>query len=162
MDTLTECDSFRNPTPQTHDALSRSPKSACAHRLPPFSTKSPIVRQDKPSQAPQASHSSPHLHTSLPPPTMSTTPLFPPHLLSPSLSSSLPSTYTLRPLQKSDRANLLSVLSVLTTVGEISEEAWNERYDYLARHNDTYFILVVCDGEGRVVGTGGVVVERKL
>ncbi|KAL9008402.1 MAG: hypothetical protein Q9173_006473, partial [Seirophora scorigena] len=57
---------------------------------------------------------------------------------------------------------MLDVLRVLTTVGDISEKAWNERYDWLARRGDEYYILVVCNTEKKVVGTGAVVVERKL
>ncbi|KAI4094957.1 MAG: hypothetical protein L6R37_007144 [Teloschistes peruensis] len=94
-------------------------------------------------------------------------PLFSPSLL-PSLSSlpsapTLPKDYTLRPLQRSDyNSGLLDVLRVLTTVGEISKERWDERYDWMARRGDEYFVVVVCDGEGRCVGTGCVVVERKM
>lgn len=69
----------------------------------------------------------------------------------------------MRPLQRSDyRAGVLDVLKVLTTVGDVSEQAWIERYDWMAKRGDEYYILVVCDGEGKVVGTGCVVVERKL
>ena len=57
---------------------------------------------------------------------------------------------------------MLDVLRVLTTVGDITEEQWNERYEWMSKRNDEYFILVVQDGEGKVVGTGAVVVERKL
>ena len=57
---------------------------------------------------------------------------------------------------------MLDVLKVLTTVGDISEAAWTERFDYMASSKGTYYILVVLDGEGKVVGTGGVVVERKF
>lgn len=51
---------------------------------------------------------------------------------------------------------------MLTTVGEISEEAWNDEYDERGKVFDTYYTLVVCDGEGKVVGTGTLVKERKL
>lgn len=60
------------------------------------------------------------------------------------------------------------MLKVLTTVGDISEEKWNERYDWMSKRNDEYFLLCILDGsgnesgEGRIVGTGAVVVERKL
>ncbi|KAL8889809.1 MAG: hypothetical protein Q9215_002951, partial [Flavoplaca cf. flavocitrina] len=54
------------------------------------------------------------------------------------------------------------VLRVLTTVGDISESAWNERYDWLARRGDEYYIIVICDGEKKVVGTGAVIIERKF
>lgn len=69
----------------------------------------------------------------------------------------------MRPLQRSDyKAGVLDVLKVLTTVGDISEQAWTERYDWMAKRGDEYYILVVCDGDGKVVGTGCVVAERKL
>ena len=32
----------------------------------------------------------------------------------------------------------------------------------MANRNDTYYVLVVCDGTNTVVGTGAVVVERKF
>lgn len=92
-----------------------------------------------------------------------TGPLFPTTLISPDVSSALPENYTIRPLQRSDyKAGMLDVLRVLTTVGDIGEKAWNERYDWLARRGDEYYILVVCNAEKKVVGTGAVVVERKL
>ena len=90
-------------------------------------------------------------------------PLFTPSLISPTVLSALPENYTMRPLQRSDyAAGVLDVLRVLTTVGEVTEEAWTERYDWMAKRGDEYYILVVCDGKGKVVGTGCVMVERKL
>ena len=69
----------------------------------------------------------------------------------------------MRPLERTDyAAGFLDVLKVLTTVGDISEGKWTERYDWMAKRGDEYFVLVVCDGEGKVVGTGSVIVERKL
>ena len=69
----------------------------------------------------------------------------------------------MRPLQRTDySAGFLDVLKVLTTVGDISEEKWMERYDWMAKRGDEYFVLVICDGDEKVVGTGTVVVERKL
>ena len=56
----------------------------------------------------------------------------------------------------------LNVLRVLTTVGDITPEAFNARFDFMASRNDTYYVLVVCDGSGEVVGTGQVMVERKF
>lgn len=69
----------------------------------------------------------------------------------------------MRPLQRSDyKAGVLDVLKVLTTVGDVPEQAWTERYDWMAKRGDEYYILVVCDGGEKVVGTGCVMVERKL
>jgi len=56
----------------------------------------------------------------------------------------------------------LDCLRVLTTVGEPSKLAFNERYDFMASRNDTYYILVICDSVSKVVGTGAVIVERKF
>jgi len=69
----------------------------------------------------------------------------------------------MRPLQRSDfGAGFLDVLRVLTTVGDVAEEGWNAHYDWMSRRDDTYYIVVVVDGEGKVVGCGTLVVERKL
>jgi glucosamine-phosphate N-acetyltransferase len=90
-------------------------------------------------------------------------PLFSTTLISDAVKRALPENYTIRPLQRSDyQAGVLDVLRVLTSVGDISEEAWTERYDWMAKRGDEYFVLIVCDGEGKVVGTGCVMAERKL
>lgn len=95
--------------------------------------------------------------------THASSPLFSPSLISPDVVSALPPKYTIRPLQRSDyQAGVLDVLRVLTNVGDITEEAWDERFSWMAKKEDEYHILVICNGEGKVVGTGGVVVERKL
>ncbi|MCJ1335791.1 Glucosamine-phosphate N-acetyltransferase-like protein [Bachmanniomyces sp. S44760] len=89
--------------------------------------------------------------------------LFSANLISPAVSSSLPEGYIIRPLQSSDyHAGMLDVLSVLTTVGEISEKAFTERYNWMKSRGGEYFVLVVLDGKGKVVGTGCVFVERKF
>lgn len=100
---------------------------------------------------------------------MSDEPLFSPSLISPSVAAELPENYTIRPLRRSDyHQGFLDVLRVLTTVGDISEQKWNERYEWMSKRNDEYFLLCILDGsgkgvgEGRIVGTGAVVVERKL
>jgi GNAT superfamily N-acetyltransferase len=51
---------------------------------------------------------------------------------------------------------------VLTTVGEPTLEEFNARYDFMASRNDTYYVLVICDSQNVVVGTGAVIVERKF
>jgi len=90
------------------------------------------------------------------------TPLFPPSLLPPSVLAALPPNYTIRPLLRSDyHLSFLDVLRVLTSVGDITLPQWNERYDWMAGR-DEYYILVVLDDRGRIVGTGALVVERKF
>jgi glucosamine-phosphate N-acetyltransferase len=91
------------------------------------------------------------------------TPLFPPSLISPDVLAVLPSDYTIRPLHRSDyQRGYLDVLRVLTTVGDITEAQWNSRYEWIRARSDEYYLLVVCDGEDRIVGTGSLIVERKF
>ena len=73
----------------------------------------------------------------------------------------------MRPLQKADYfEGFLEVLRVLTVVGDISEEAWTERYNWMETRNDEYFLIVIVDQSReagkQVVGSGALVVERKL
>ncbi|EED19333.1 glucosamine 6-phosphate acetyltransferase, putative [Talaromyces stipitatus ATCC 10500] len=90
-------------------------------------------------------------------------PLFSPSLISAEIQSVLPEGYSARPLRRSDfHLGYLDVLRVLTTVGDISEAMWNERYNYLYKRNDEYYMIVICDGTGKIVGTGSLIVERKF
>ena len=76
-------------------------------------------------------------------------PLFSEGLISSAVKAALPENYSMRPLRRSDyKAGVLDVLRVLTSVGDISEEAWTERYDWMAKRGDEYFVLVVCDTTG--------------
>ena len=90
-------------------------------------------------------------------------PLFSSRLISPEVLAALPPGYTIRPLCRSDfQRGYLDVLRVLTTVGEVSDEQWNQRYDWISSRNDEYYLLVVCDEAERIVGTGSLIVERKF
>lgn len=88
--------------------------------------------------------------------------LFGDELISPEVAKALPEGYKIRALRQSDfKAGFLDCLRVLTTVGDITEEAFAERFAWLSRQDGGYYILVIEDG-GRVVGTGALIVERKL
>jgi glucosamine-phosphate N-acetyltransferase len=89
--------------------------------------------------------------------------LFNSDLVSPTIAASLPESYTLRSLRKSDYARgFLDCLRVLTTVGDITEAQWDERYNWMnTQGKGGYYLLVVDDGK-RIVGTGALIVERKL
>lgn len=95
-----------------------------------------------------------------------TDPLFDPSLISPSVAAALPEAYTIRPLQRGDHAaGFLDVLRVLTTVGEVSADAFEARFDEMRQNGKGAVgshVLVILDGEGRIVGTGALLVERKL
>ncbi|KAF8250439.1 acyl-CoA N-acyltransferase [Wilcoxina mikolae CBS 423.85] len=95
--------------------------------------------------------------------TTTTMPLFPSSLLPPAPSLELPEGYTIRPLERTDyAAGFLDVLRVLTKVGEISETAWTERYDWMSQRSEEYFVICVVNGSGTIVGVGSLVVERKF
>jgi glucosamine-phosphate N-acetyltransferase len=89
--------------------------------------------------------------------------LFTDNLISPTIAATLPPTYILRPLRKSDYAiGFLDVLRVLTTVGDITEEEWNGRYDWMNNQGKGGYYIMVIEDQGRIVGTGALLVERKL
>ncbi|KAL1970326.1 hypothetical protein VTN77DRAFT_5486 [Rasamsonia byssochlamydoides] len=109
------------------------------------------------------SNEKPAAAAAAPPSSVDDEPLFSPSLISPDVLAALPAGYTARPLRRSDyHRGYLDVLRVLTTVGDISFDKWNERYDFMKRRNDEYYLLVICDGTGRIVGTGSLIVERKF
>ncbi|KAF9919361.1 Glucosamine-phosphate N-acetyltransferase-like protein [Lobosporangium transversale] len=114
--------------------------------------------------------------------------LFDPALIPAELQDVLPPGYVVRPLAKTDnqvRSNtsFLKTLEVLTTVGNISDEAFQNRFQYLQERNDQYYTIVIEDmnvpatsatsatsstpylvtpGRGKIVAAGTVFVERKF
>jgi glucosamine-phosphate N-acetyltransferase len=89
--------------------------------------------------------------------------LFSTDLVLPKVQETLPSGYKFRPLERSDFNNgHLTVLADLCYMGEISEEQWVERFDLMKKLEGTYYILVVVDESGKIVGTGSLMVEKKL
>jgi glucosamine-phosphate N-acetyltransferase len=50
---------------------------------------------------------------------------------------------------------------VLTHVGDLTVEQFNERYDEMKEGRGTYYLLVI-EHENRIVGTGSLIVEKKL
>lgn len=89
--------------------------------------------------------------------------LFFDELLSPEVSEALPQGYKIRSLRRTDYdAGFLDCLRVLTTVGEISEQQWQDQYDWITKRDGSYYILVVEDDKGKIVGCGSLIAERKL
>ncbi|KAG0281781.1 Glucosamine-phosphate N-acetyltransferase-like protein [Linnemannia exigua] len=114
--------------------------------------------------------------------------LFDPALIPASIQESLPAGYVVRPLARSDNqvrsnSSFLKTLEVLTTVGTISDEAFQRRFQYLKEHSDQYYTIVIEDmnvpptsagsatssspslvtpGRGKIVAAGTVLVERKF
>ena len=97
---------------------------------------------------------------------MTDTGIFSADLLSPEVQAELPPGYKFRALRRTDYdTGFLDCLRVLTTVGEISKAQFEAQYDTMSRPESGYYILVVEDtniSPPRVVGTGAVIVERKL
>ncbi|KAF2672252.1 acyl-CoA N-acyltransferase [Microthyrium microscopicum] len=93
--------------------------------------------------------------------------LFSDDLISPEVQSSLPEGYIARPLQRTDfQHGHLDVLRDLAVVGDITEEAWVERYDWMASCHGSYYVLVFVDTKAepskQIVATGTLIVERKF
>ncbi|KAL2020483.1 hypothetical protein VTK56DRAFT_8368 [Thermocarpiscus australiensis] len=92
--------------------------------------------------------------------------IFSAELLSPEVQSALPKGYKLRALRRSDfDTGFLDCLRVLTTVGDVRREQFEERFDWLSKQDGSYFIIVIEDtnrSPARVVGTGALLVERKF
>ena len=88
--------------------------------------------------------------------------LFDPSLISREASASFPDSFVIRPLAKSDYAKgYLDCLRILTWVGDLTENEFNERYDDMVQAKGVYFLLVI-QHDNRIVGTGSLVVEKKL
>ena len=92
--------------------------------------------------------------------------LFSADLISPSVLAALPEGYVARPLQRTDfKERHLDVIRDLAYVGDITEEMWIERFDLMHSCKGTYYIVVIVDENregGKIVGTGTLVVEKKL
>jgi len=89
--------------------------------------------------------------------------LFSPSLISPNVVSALPEGYTIRPLQRADfSSGFLDVLRVLTHVGDVTQQEFEKRFDEMKAGAGGYHILVILDAEQKIVGTGALIVERKL
>ena len=60
---------------------------------------------------------------------------------------------------------ILECVEAYATVGEISREQFEDQYKWMASQNGGYYILVIEDSSKEkpvVVGTGALIVERKL
>lgn len=76
--------------------------------------------------------------------------------------SSLPLGYTFRPLSRNDGdSGHLETLQDLAFVGKVSPEQFVEQFDYMKSCPKTYFVLVI-EHDAKVIGTGTLLVERKL
>ncbi|KAF9548625.1 Glucosamine-phosphate N-acetyltransferase-like protein, partial [Lunasporangiospora selenospora] len=111
--------------------------------------------------------------------------LFDPAIIPDHLQQVLPPGHFVRPLSRSDNqlrhnTSFLKTLEVLTVVGDIEPVKFEERFQYLQKHNDQYFTIVIEDmnaptsspnqdvlelvppGRGKIVAAGTVLIERKF
>ena len=70
----------------------------------------------------------------------------------------------MRPLSLGDfHRGFLPLLSQLTTVGEVSQEQWQQRFNRMLSMQGTYIVTVIEDtNSGQVVGSATLVVEDKF
>lgn len=88
--------------------------------------------------------------------------LFPASFIPLSVQDSLPDGFVIRPLTRHDYGKgFYDCLRVLTWVGEPTESEYLQRFDEMAAAKDTYFFAVF-EYQDRIVGTGCLVVEKKL
>lgn len=89
--------------------------------------------------------------------------LFSPSLIDESARSSVPDGYTVRPLSRNDHCKgFFECLQSLTWTGQVTEARFHERFDWMTSKGEGWFYNVVLEHEGKIVGTGVVIVERKL
>ncbi|KAI9511989.1 glucosamine 6-phosphate N-acetyltransferase [Russula earlei] len=95
--------------------------------------------------------------------------LFPAELIPQHVKDELPPDLHIRPLASTDyERGHLSVLSVLTQAPDVGAQAWAAQFNSMRGGGAggvpaTYYILVVVSREtDRIVGTGGVFIERKF
>eukprot|EP01097_Dermamoeba_algensis_P010662 TRINITY_DN7954_c0_g1_i1.p1 TRINITY_DN7954_c0_g1~~TRINITY_DN7954_c0_g1_i1.p1 ORF type:complete len:182 (-),score=44.52 TRINITY_DN7954_c0_g1_i1:113-622(-) len=79
-------------------------------------------------------------------------------------ASEIDPTLVVRPLCSDDyKKGHCEILGQLTEVGQVTQEQWLERFEYMRKHNDSYFIVVIEDSKkGKIIASGTVMVERKF
>lgn len=89
--------------------------------------------------------------------------LFSPSLIDKSVQDSLKAGLTLRPLNRNDyHKGYFDNLKALTWVGDVSHEQFLEHFDWMKTKGEGWFYNVVIEDEGRIVGNGVLIVERKF
>ncbi|KAH7890457.1 acyl-CoA N-acyltransferase [Phlebopus sp. FC_14] len=90
--------------------------------------------------------------------------MFPQELISPEVSKQMPPELAIRPLASTDYGRgHLSVLSVLSVVNDLGEEAWMAQFNAMRATPRTYYSIVIVDkASDRIVGVGTVFIERKF
>lgn len=94
---------------------------------------------------------------------MSQQPLFDPSLIAATIHDAAPAGYTFRPVRRDDYSKgYFDCLSTLTWVASPTQEQFEEQYDWMTSRGSEWFYNVIIECEGKIVGTGVLIVERKL
>lgn len=89
--------------------------------------------------------------------------LFSPDLISAEVAASLPESFTIRPLEREDyHKGFFECIQVLTSTGDVTEEKFRERYDWMKNQGNGIHYFLVIEHENQIVGTGTLMVEKKL
>ncbi|KAI5167460.1 glucosamine-phosphate N-acetyltransferase [Nematocida sp. AWRm78] len=71
--------------------------------------------------------------------------------------------FTIRKLKREDLTEeYFSLLSVLTEAPFPGKEQVDKMYEYMQAHEETYNVFVVCSPEGKLVGSGTLLIEKKF
>ncbi|KAG6331305.1 hypothetical protein ID866_7784 [Astraeus odoratus] len=90
--------------------------------------------------------------------------MFSQELISSEVAEQLPPGLTIRPLASTDyKRGHFSVLSVLSVVNDLGEDAWVAQFHAMRATPKTYYSLVIVDqATDQIVGVGTVFLERKF
>jgi glucosamine-phosphate N-acetyltransferase len=89
--------------------------------------------------------------------------LFSTSLISPTIVASFPRSYSIRPLERDDYSKgFFECLKVLTSTGDVTEKRFRELYDWMSTQGRGIHFMLVIEHDNRIVGTGALLVERKL
>ncbi|KAK5170695.1 Glucosamine-phosphate N-acetyltransferase-like protein [Saxophila tyrrhenica] len=90
-------------------------------------------------------------------------PIFSPSLLPDSIRSNVPDSYIIRPMARNDyQKGYFECLNALTWTGDVTEAQFRKQFDWMASKGDGWFYNVVIEHEGRIVGNGVLIAERKF
>jgi glucosamine-phosphate N-acetyltransferase len=94
---------------------------------------------------------------------MAAKPLFPASHIANDAAAAFPDGYVIRPLEKSDFAKgFVECLRDLTFMGQMTEDEFNERYNEIDTNGKGPYYYLVIEHNGRIIGTGLVLAEKKL
>lgn len=93
----------------------------------------------------------------------SSTVLFDPSLIPQSVHETLPDTYSIRPLSRDDYSKgFYPCLEALTWTGSTTETQFQAHFDWMQSKGADWYYNVVIEHGSTIVGTGALIIDRKL